>query len=80
MDIKHDNILHAPVRGEEADDVAGNQDRDHRAYKCRIIDFELSRKIDFTSELLDSFAVSYLRIMAKNLSKGLAIGQNNVLG
>lgn len=80
MDFKHDNILHAPVRGEEADEVAGNQDRDHRAYKCRIIDFELSRKIDFTSELLDSFAASYLRILAKNLPKGLDIGQNNVLG
>lgn len=44
------------------------------------VEFELSRKSDFTSELLDSFAASYLRILAKNLPKGLDIGQNNVLG
>lgn len=80
MDIKHENILHAPVRREAADEVAGNQDRDpdnQRACKCRIIDFELSRKTDFTKERLKYLYKSHLRIMIKNLPEGLSIGQNN---
>lgn len=82
MDMKHENILRAParVRGEAADEVAGNQDQDQdnrRACKCRIIDFELSRKTDFTKERLKYFYKSYLRTMFKNLPEGMSVGQNN---
>lgn len=80
MDIKHENILRAParVRGEAADEVAGNQDQDNRrACKCRIIDFELSRKTDFTKERLKYLYKSYLRTMFKNLPEGMSVGQNN---
>lgn len=79
MDIKHENILHAPVRREAADEVAGNQDRDrdNHACKCRIIDFELSRKTDFTKERLKYLYKSYLRTMFKNLPEGMSVGQNN---
>lgn len=79
MDIKHENILRAParVRGEAADEVAGNPDRDNHACKCRIIDFELSRKTDFTKERLKYLYKSYLRTMFKNLPEGMSVGQNN---
>lgn len=74
MDIKRDNILEAPVRAKLANTESSNN---AIACKCRIIDFELSMKCNFTKKVLNTNNGQYLERLIDNLPDGDDIGQND---
>jgi len=78
MDIKYSNILAAPfptLRCENDHDLHGPGC--NRSYNCRIIDFEMSMKSNFTKERLIYGDDSYIHRLIRNLPYGLALGQND---
>lgn len=82
MDIKYENILHAPsVSLASSCDLSSDHGSVHssglRVFQCRIIDFEMSRKSNFSQWRLKHADHSYLRRLISNLPKGRVIGQNN---
>lgn len=77
MDIKYNNILAAPVPASQCEGEHGSHDPDcKRFHKCRIIDFEMSMKSNFSKARLLYGDDSYLQRLMKNLPHGLALGQN----
>lgn len=86
MDIKYGNILKAPESYEDQcqsyqDETQTTQNESspmaRRSYKCRLIDFEMSKKSNFSRARLDRTNNSYLERLISNLPYGRAIGQNN---
>lgn len=78
MDVKYDNILKAPAQPFLASSFSfpGGPNLDCHPLKCRIIDFELSRKIDFPPERLIDDNASFLERLIDNLPWGTIINQH----
>lgn len=78
MDVKYDNILKAPAHPFPASgfNLSNVTDSLRRPLKCRIIDFELSRKTDFPTQRLVFDNESFLKRLIKNLPWGTIINQH----
>lgn len=86
MDIKYENILKAlEPYGDQwqsyQDETRITQNKNSPmtrcSYKCRLIDFEMSKKSNFSRARLNRTNNSYLERLISNLPYGRAIGQNN---
>lgn len=77
MDIKYNNILAAPVPASQCEKKHDSHDPDcKRFHKCRLIDFEMSMKSNYSKARLIYGDDSYLQRLMKNLPHGLVLGQN----
>lgn len=78
MDVKYDNILKAPSQPFTASEstLPTETGASRRPLKCRIIDFELSRKTDFPPERLIDDNASFLERLIDNLPWGTIINQH----
>lgn len=76
MDIKRLNILKAPERETVDEGIAPDRDPNVRTCKCRIIDFELSKKDNYTIQILNDDNGGFITRMIDNLATGSSIGQN----
>lgn len=86
MDIKYGNILKAPEPyGDQCqsyqDETRITQNKNSPmtrcSYKCRLIDFEMSKKSNFSRSWLNETDNEYLERLVSNLPYGRAIGQND---
>lgn len=81
-DIKYDNILAAPAspppQSLSGEDNSINESERHRSYRCRIIDFELSKTSNVLKRRLKADDNSLIRRLISNLPYGLALGQNDL--
>lgn len=80
MDVKYDNILKAPAQPLRITSLGTSSESStnagRRAYKCRIIDFEVSKKTSIELYRLLSSNSGYLNRLIYNLSFGEIINQH----
>lgn len=72
--MKFDHILKAPAQNLF---LVANSDPERRALVCRIVVFELSRKVNFTTEYVYWATEGYLTRLVENLRWGCPMGQHD---
>lgn len=72
--MKLDNILKAPAQNLLLD---ATSDPERRTLACRVVDFELSRKVNFTTDYIYWATEGYLTRLIENLRWGCPMGQHD---